>query len=157
MQLLCNHKLYYFEKTGICRFLSQITINIPQGITLYSGTPTFGLGSCMSFPGAGTDASIRILQHVPLDSGGFGFFVSKRACIYLVAGKIEGSYGKAARLTHRNPHPASAGWGNSRAMVFLLHLLYIWTKTTSLSIFFVRGNVFHGNCLFFDFVKNSNL
>ena len=23
--------------------------------------------------------------------------------------------------------------------------------------FFVRGNVFHGNRLFFDFVKNSNL
>ena len=115
MQLLCNHKLYYFEKTGICRFLSQITINIPQGITLYSGTPTFGLGSCMSFPGAGTDASIRILQHVPLDSGGFGFFVSKRACIYLVAGKTEGSYGKAARLTHRNPRLTSVSWGSSSA------------------------------------------
>ena len=67
----------------------------------------------MPFSGAGTDASIRTLQHVPLDSGGFGFFVSKRACIYLVAGKIEGSYGKAARLTHRNPHPASVGWGSS--------------------------------------------
>ena len=76
----------------------------------------------MSFPGAGADASIRTLQHVPLDSGGFGFFVSKRACIYLVAGKIEGSYGKAARLTHRNPHPASAGWGSSSrcSMVFCI-------------------------------------
>ena len=114
MQPLCNHKLYCFEKTGICRFL--ITINIPQGITPYSGTPTFGLGSCMPLSGAGTDASIRILQHVPLDSGDFGFFVSKRACIYLVAGKIEGSYGDAARLTHRNPQLTSVSWGSSRGI-----------------------------------------